>query len=318
MTTSAKFSQQALDRIVRKQRDVISRRQALSVGMTPAALRHRLRPHGPWQRLLPGIYLTVTGAPTQIHKETAAYVYAGGDSVITGLTALRKLGIRTPATATITVLIPAGRARRSREFVVVRPTIRMPDRVFTDGAVTFAEVPRAVVDAARDLTSFRETRALVADAVQQSGCPVGWLSEELAHAPVRHSAWLRRAVAEVADGVRSVAEGDLLSLIKGAGLPTPECNVGIYLGRELIGVADAWWPGTNVIAEVDSRAWHFSADEWERTLSRTSRLGACGLVVLHFTPRQVREDRQSVVATIRTALGRAGQMPAGVRAVAQN
>ena len=29
--------------------------------MSSEELRHRIRPDGPWQRLLPGVYLAVTG-----------------------------------------------------------------------------------------------------------------------------------------------------------------------------------------------------------------------------------------------------------------
>ena len=120
----------------------------------------------------------------------------------------------------ITVLVPGGQDRESRAFVRVWPTTRMPEFVLTDGAVRFTRAARAVADAARELGSFREVRAVTADAVQRRRCRLDDLSEELAHAPVRRSAWLRRALAEVADGVRSVAEGDLRDLITGPGCPT--------------------------------------------------------------------------------------------------
>jgi hypothetical protein len=44
-----------------------------------AALRHRIRPGGPWQELLPRTYLAVTGSPTLAQKEVAAVLYAGRD-----------------------------------------------------------------------------------------------------------------------------------------------------------------------------------------------------------------------------------------------
>ena len=104
----------------------------------------------------------------------------------------------------------------------------MPEFVFTDGAVRFAEAARAVADAARELGSFREVRAVTADAVQRRRCRIDQLAEELAHAPVRQSAWLRRTLAEVADGVRSAAEGDLRDLIRAPGSrplsSTPGCT----------------------------------------------------------------------------------------------
>ena len=83
-----------------------------------------------------------------------------------------------------------------------------------------------MADAARELGSFREVRAVAADAVQRRRCRLDQLTEELAQAPVRQSAWLRRALAEVADGVRSVAEGDLRDLIRAHGLPPPSSMPG--------------------------------------------------------------------------------------------
>jgi very-short-patch-repair endonuclease len=67
-------------------------------------------------------------------------------------------------------------------------------------------------------------------------------------------------------------------------------------------VADAWWPDAGVAAEVDSREWHLSPGDWERTLRRHARLTAHGILVLHFTPKQIRTEPAQVAAAIRAAL----------------
>jgi very-short-patch-repair endonuclease len=185
----------------------------------------------------------------------------------------------------------------------------MPEFVFTDGAVRFTEVARAVADAARELGSFREVRAIAAAAVQQRRCRLDQLIEELAHAPVRQSAWLRRALAEVADGVRSVAEGDLRSLIRAAGLPPPMFNARLYIGTELLAVADAWWPDAGVVVEVDSRAWHLSPADWEQTLRRSARMTIRGILVVHVTPHQLKAESGRIVADIRSALATGRERP---------
>jgi hypothetical protein len=226
--------------------------------------------------------------------------------VLTGRAALRRHGIRVRETQVVTVLIPGGRVRESRGFVRVWPTMRMPEFVFADGAVRFAEAARAVADAARELDSFREVRAVAADALQRRRCRLDQLAGELAHAPVRRSAWLRQALAEVADGVRSVAEGDLRSLIRATGLPPPIFNAWLYIGRDFLAVADAWWPDAGVAVEVDSREWHLSPEDWERTLRRSARLSAHGIITLHVTPHQIKMEPGRVAADIGSAL-RAGQ-----------
>jgi hypothetical protein len=134
---------------------------------------------------------------------------------------------------------------------------------------------------------------------------------------VRQSAWLRRALEEVTDGVRSVAEGDLRTLIKAAGLPAPMFNARLYVGRTLLAVADAWWPDAGVAVEVDSREWHLSPEDWQRTLRRHTSMSAHGIIVLHVTPQQIRTEAGRVAADIRSALqsGRVRPVP-GVRALA--
>jgi hypothetical protein len=285
--------------------------------MTRKALRHRIRAGGPWQELLPLTYLAVTGSPTPIQREVAAVLYAGRDtvlhpgrdSVLTGLAALRRHGLEVPAAEEISVLIPASQAsqgRRSHAFVSVMPTVRMPAPVCYEGVVQWALSERALVDAARELHSFRQVRALVADAVQRRRCRLDVLQAELEHGPRRGSAWLRRSLAEVACGIRSGAEGDFGDLLGRSGLPAPMFNARLYAGKTFIAVVDAWWPEAGVAGEADSRAWHLLPEDWERDLRRHARMSAYGIIVLHFPPNRIRRDPAGVAADIKAALA-AGQ-----------
>jgi very-short-patch-repair endonuclease len=178
----------------------------------------------------------------------------------------------------------------------------MPEFVFTDGALRFADAARAVADAARELRSFRDVRAVTAETVQRGRCRIDELADELQHAPVRQSAWLRRTLAEVADGVRSVAEADLRDLIRTHGLPSPLFNARLYVGPEFLAVPDAWWPERGVVVEVESREWHLSPEDWDRTLRRSTRMNALGINVMHFTPQRIRTEAAAVAAEIRSAL----------------
>src|SRR5580698_9835696 len=94
MAPSTRIDRDALARTLDHQLYVITREQAVTVGVTRHALRHRLRSGGPWQGLLPGVYLATTGTPTPIQQEMAAMLYAGPDSVVTGLAAVRQHHIR--------------------------------------------------------------------------------------------------------------------------------------------------------------------------------------------------------------------------------
>ena len=52
-----------LGELLEKQLSVVSRGQLLTLGMTDRAMQYRVRADGPWQVLLPGVYLGVSGAP---------------------------------------------------------------------------------------------------------------------------------------------------------------------------------------------------------------------------------------------------------------
>jgi hypothetical protein len=137
------------------------------------------------------------------------------------------------------------------------------------------------------------------------------LAEELRRGPAAGSALFRQALGELGNGIRSTAEADLRDLVSRSGLPAPMFNARLHAGKVLLAAADAWWPEEGVAAEVDSREWHLSPADWERALRRHVRLTAHGILVLHFTPKQIRAEPAAVAAAIRAALdaARAGGQP---------
>jgi len=293
-----------LGELLDKQLSVVSRGQLLSLGMKDNAMRYRLRPGGPWQALLPGVYLGASGVPSLPQKEMAALLYAGPGSVVTGPMALMHHSIRSGSVAedVIDVLVPAERRRLTTGFVRVHRTARMPVKAAWSGPVRLALVPRAVADTVRLHTDLREVRAVVADAVQLGRCTIGQLAEELRDGPMQGSAALRSVLSEVADGIRSTTEGDLRNLIGTARLPMPLFNPSLYKGDVFLGKPDAWWPDAGVAGEVDSRAWHLSPEDWDRTRRRQTVMAAAGIIVVHFSPRELRREAPLVVQRIRDAL----------------
>jgi len=285
------------------QRGVVSRPQALSMGISPAGLRHRYRSGGSWQRLLPGIYLTATGQPSADQLQTAALLYAGQLSVITGPAALLWYRVGTRETRRIDVLVPAARQCGSRAFVSIHRTWRLPPAETQDLAVRYAPVARAVADTVLGLSARSEVRAVVASAVQRGRCTIADLATELAQGPKRGSALFRSVLAEVRDGIRSPAEADFRDLIRKSGLPQPLFNPRLMLNGRLLAVPDAWWPEAALAVEIDSREWHLGPDDWEQTMRRHDRLIAVGIRAIHVSPRQVRTEPARILQDIADALG---------------
>jgi hypothetical protein len=294
--------------LLASQRDVLSREQALSFGVTRHALRHRLRPGGPWQSLLPSVYLTVTGAPTDVQLQVAALLYAGPESLITGLAAVNFHGIRGPRAEIVDVLVPGSRRPADCKFVRIHRTRRLPGGWNTDMALRFALPARAVADAVCSLDALGDARTVIASAVQQRRCTIAQLSLELRQ---RHRAdtLLRNVLAEVADGVRSVVEAELRELILASDLPVPLFNPDLYLDGHFLARPDAWWPDAGVAIEVESREWHLLPSDWERTLARRRQMAAAGICVVQFTPRQLRTEPDVMLRDIAQALRTGRPLP---------
>jgi len=302
MAPSNRLNRDVLDQILRRQLDVITREQARTAGLTNHALEHRLRPGGPWHRLLPGVYMAHSGTPTYGQEEMAALLYAGPGSVITGSAGLRCHHIRGAPSNLVDVLVPEIRQQRDASFTRLHRTTRMPERVWPFGPLRYALPARAVADTVRAMTSLRDVRAIVADAVQRGRCGVRQLAEELAAGPRVGSALLREALTDVADGIRSAAEGDLKDLLGRSGLPMPLFNAMVFAGDEFVAQLDGWWPEFGVGVEVDSREWHMSPEDHANTLARGRRIGIHQIIVVRVTPKQIRAEPKKVIEDIRRTL----------------
>jgi hypothetical protein len=303
MPKRSDFDMERLSQVLRAQYLVITRGQALLCGMPHSTLDRYVTPGSSWQRLLPGVYLTVTGTATQDQREMAALLYAGPRSLLTGSAAMRRHRLRPSGPDVVDVLIPWDRSRQSTEFVRVHRTRRMPERLYATGKIRFAKPPRAVADAARSLTRFDDVRRVVCEAVQRRACTVAELTDELEAGPVPGSAMLREALAEIGDGVRSVAEADFRLLILGSSLPRPMFNAQLFDAEGIfIATVDAWWQQAGVAAEVDSRAYHLSADDQDRTTGRHDRLAAHGILPLHFPPKRIKTDGPSIISELQSAI----------------
>ncbi len=243
-------------------------------------------------------------------------LYAGDGGVITGLAALRCHHIRGPSADFIDVLVPATRQRRDTGFVRLHRTTRMPEAIWQAGPLRYAPPARAVADAVREMTSLRDVRAVVADAVQRNRCKIKDLYAELVAGASTGSVLFREALTDVADGIRSTAEADLKDLLVRSRLPMPLFNASVYKGDTFIAKPDAWWPELGVAAEVESHEWHMSPEDHAGTLARSRRMGRAQMVVLSFTPKQIRSEPTAVIEEIRGTLeGARGRSPLNLRTV---
>ena len=69
MPKRSDYDAERLRHVLQAQRQVVTRVQALACGMPQSTLDRYAAPGGRWQRLLPGVYLAVTGAATQDQRD---------------------------------------------------------------------------------------------------------------------------------------------------------------------------------------------------------------------------------------------------------
>lgn len=266
--------------------------------------------------LLPTIYIAKTGTPSRSELEMGAQLYGGPDSIITGPAALPCHRIRVAMQETVDVLVPVTWRRRDAGYVRLHRTTRMPGQHYPFGPLRYALAPRAVGDTVREMSSLRDVRAVVADAVQRRRCTLAELGAELNEGPRRDSGLFREALSEVVAGSRSAAEADLLNLLAKSGLPMPLFNAEIWAGDEFVARPDAWYPELGIAIEVDSTEWHILPEDHQRDVDRQTRMGKHLIVVLRFKPNRIRTRPAEVIAAIRDAIERArGRAPLNLRTV---
>jgi hypothetical protein len=298
-----------LGRILVSQHQVITRSQALGCGIPQSTVSAWCKSGGKWQKMLPGVYLAVTGTPTLEQRLMAAVLYAGPRSVITGSAAVKARRLRTPATDMVDVLIPASVKRQSLGYVRIHRTRRMPVP-HRAGAIRFAPAARAVADASHWLSNLGDVRALIAEAVQKQVCSIAEIGIELSEGANRDSAHLRKALTAVRSGIRSEAEADFRDRVLRSDLMAPQYNVFLRArdGTD-IGEADAWWAEAGVSAEIDSQEYHFYRDGWLKTDAKHGRMLKYGIRPHHFAPSRVKNDWPAIYEELKASIADGRRRP---------
>jgi hypothetical protein len=330
MNPNTPLSPRHLSDLADVRRRVLSSRQLREHGITAATATERCRPGGPWQRLLPGVYLLHPGPPTGEERLHGALLYGGrppsgtvpeqgrpvrpgstaspyGEAMVTGLAALTLHGFACapplPALDQVDVLVPRTRRLRSTGHVHIIRERELPRPVEITG-VPCAPVPRALADAIGQLTDAAAVRRLLTRAVRGGHCDAGAVVRELTRARLLGRPYVVDAVdALIAEG-RSMAEERLYELVRLHDLPEPLWNVELRLpGGPHLGGLDAYWPDHAVALEIDARTPRHDADAlWTRYARKRETLERLGITVVHLTPKKLREVLDQQAEVVRAAL----------------
>ncbi|MER5384122.1 hypothetical protein ABT040_28260 [Streptomyces sp. NPDC002688] len=335
MTHIPPLSPRPLRHLSHVRRRVLTAAQLRGQGVTGADVNERCRPGGPWQRILPGVFLLHPGPSTAEERVHAALLYAArsnapaparavhipvqpgaedphaaqpyADALITGLAALALHGFTSAAPLlsldTIDVLVPRMRRLRSTGCVRIVRTPSLPAPAFVTG-VPVAAVPRALADAVAELTDAGAVHQLLTEAVRDGYCEPASVVKELTAARLLGRPHVMGAVDSLKAEGRAIAETHLYRMVHEHGLPDPVWNVDLRLpGGPHLGGLDAYWPEQAVAVELDIRTPRQDKDAvWAEYARKREYLERLGITVVHITPRKLRAAMEQQAAVVRTAL----------------
>jgi predicted transcriptional regulator of viral defense system len=285
------------------QHGVIALLQLLGLGLSAAAVRHRVA-IGQLHRVHAGVYAVGYPRLTRKGHYMAAVLACGRRSALSHRSAATHRELWYSSRGLIDVISPRRPGRRragidahTSSTLLARDVEEVDGIPCTSVARTLldlgAVVPRRVVERAFDEAAFRE----VLDATA--------IEDVLARAGHHRGAGVLRAIlAEHVPGstrTRNDLEEAFLAICDRGGLPRPEVNAWIAIepnGYE----ADFLWRTQRFVAETDGGAAHTTRRAFERDRRRDQQLTLAGYRVVRFTYNQVLGAPADVERTIRGLL----------------
>ncbi|MGE4427923.1 MAG: DUF559 domain-containing protein [Solirubrobacteraceae bacterium] len=289
------------------QHGVVAGGQLRRAGLTPGAIRHRLRA-GRLYVLFPGIAVYAVGHRVlTAHGWWMASVLACGEGALLSHRAagclwglLDGTPARTDVTLTRTPTTLAGvHGHRTR-------TITAADRAEHDG-IPCTSVPRTLVDLATLLDERRLDRAV------RRAEELRLYDRDAVEAMIARrrpgTRLLRGAVdalfRDTRDGIRTREELErrFLDLVRRHGFAIPATNVMVPTPWSDWEV-DAFWPGLRLIIELDGWSTHQDRESFRRDHERTADLSAAGYRVVRLDWDQVVRREDETVARLDRLLPR--------------
>ena len=267
--------------LLRRQNGVLTRGQALDVGLSDKAIMVRLH-SGRWQRLHTGVYAAFSGEPPRNAQLWAAVLRAGRGAVLSHQTAAELYGLLTITAPMIHVTVPAdrritrppglmvhysGRLGQARHPVLTPPRTRIEDSVL-DLIEASACMDEAVSLILRASASRRTTPERIGAALQR-------------RSRMPRRAAVLQALGEARDGAQSLLEFRYVNRVERPhGLPPGRRQNPVRRGGRSQ-YQDLSCDGYDLVVELDGREAH---PEWFRwaDIRRDNANAATGQVTLRY------------------------------------
>jgi len=290
---------------------IVTRDDAVKAGLSLSAIYRRVQA-GRWTEVHSGVY-RIAGAPeTWLGQATAACLWAGRGVALShrSAAALWELpGFEEEGP----IELSTERGVHTLEGVTVHRVQSLPrSEVETRARLPVTSATRTLMDLGSVATPERVEQALE-DALRRRLTDIPLLQLRLG-AEGKHgrrgAGVLRALVGQMESGYQpteSVFETQLRQVLRRGRLP-PVQQQKVRDGKRTLRV-DFAYPDALVAIEADSRRYHFSAADYERTNARRNALTRLGWRVLSVSWASMKSAPDKVVAEIRQTLARAQRVP---------
>lgn len=295
--------------LAKEQGGLILENQLTELGFSNAAVRHRVE-RGRWRRVCSGIFVLapeIDGFVTWLRAATMALP----EAVVSHEAAAQLHGLTDVPRDRPTVTVGRSAAHEFSVVTVRRSADLRTGHLTEIDSLPVTTVARTIVDlsavlppaaleraldaavAARRVTH-REIRQVLEQVARRGKPGIGVLRELLD---------AREMEPEMG---HSELERRFVTLVREAGMAMPESQVAVPWLSQWERV-DFAYPERRLALELDGSAWHTDAAAWERDRRRDQLAAADGWQVVRFTWRQVVDDPDGVVATLRSVIASRGR-----------
>jgi hypothetical protein len=293
---------QFLDALAAGQCGVVTRRQLALAGVTEAQIRAAVAARR-WRAFGRNVVVLQNAPLTKPQREWVAVLLPDKPASLAGLSAAAFAGLQGFEPERVHIVVPHDTQTRFPPWVKVHESRRFEtDHIVPGSAPPRTRTPRAVIDAAAWSKWPRRACAILCAAVQQRLATAEQLEAELCVAGrIRHVAIMREILGDIGGGGHTLAEIDLASLARRAGLGPPRRQL---LRREPDGKVrwlDAQFDlpdGTVLVVEVDGAA-HMQVESWLDDSDRQNEIVIGKQPVLRFPSLTVRLNQARVVDQLR-------------------
>jgi very-short-patch-repair endonuclease len=285
-----------LDSVLLCQLQVIRRDQALAAGISMAKL-DSLVARGRWRKMLPRVYSVGADCAATAVRIRAGWLWAGDDATVAGSAAAWWHGLTEVQPATIEIIVPTARRMSAQPgYSVARAGLPEEQSVIVD-RIAVTSCARTCLDLARSGRPDLLDNALRLRKVTQSQLDA---SVELSRG-ARGQLRARAARVAVKDNPWSSPERAAHRLFREAGLTGWTANqpVRVKDGRRF---PDILFEEIKLMVEIDGRAHHGTREANEADFRRQNQFVRAGWTVLRFTPTELANDPDDVVAAVRETI----------------